>query len=57
MKNKEIIKDPSNCREQPAKERRVGGDEGDIKENNMERDDSDYVNSSVHSDLIIYYWP
>lgn len=57
MKNKEIIKDPSNCREQPAEERRAGGDEGDIKENNMERDDRDYVNSSVHSDLIIYYWP
>lgn len=43
MKNKEIIKDPSNCREEPAEGRRAGRDEGDIKENNMEGDYHDYV--------------
>lgn len=40
MKNKEIIKEPSNCRELPVEEERLCVCVG-IKDNNMERDDDD----------------
>lgn len=43
MKNKEIIKDLSDCREELAEERPAARDEGDIKGDNMERDYHDYI--------------